>query len=156
MSRVLVVLSALVFLALFSFGVHTPPSAAVWATPSSPNDLQIGPGVTLVPMALGSDRPRSLALYVDPGSSYTFDASDDITLVWVASGTATLTVAAPVSITRSGATQDSAEVIAASTPFRVGSGDYFTIAPEAATEIANTGAEQTYLQIFNMTRYPAR
>lgn len=71
MSRVIVVLSALVIRALFNSGMRTPPSGPF---PRPRKRVNMRP-VYLCAMATAHRRPRQFALSVDPDGAYAFNGT---------------------------------------------------------------------------------
>jgi hypothetical protein len=133
--------SVVLLLVLLALGSLARPSAAQDATPPA-QTMEIAPGVTAeeVPTELGN--PPVFRIHLDPGAAAAFDDTDpSLSLVYVEEGTVTFTIAAPVSVTRGGAEDQSAEPILAAVEFTAGPGDYFIAPANTAAELRNDGTD---------------
>jgi len=158
-------LITLVFGLFASQGLN-PSTSAQDATP--PSDQQAGApeGVQFVDLASGtinvlSPGTANLALgrvRLAPGATLPFDpARPSVDLVFMASGTLTFRIEAPISVARSSRAGTPApsepEDIPAGTEFTMSDGDSALFPPNAAGEVRNDGDDDAVAWVTSMTLF---
>ncbi|MDP9359343.1 MAG: hypothetical protein M3R02_29470 [Chloroflexota bacterium] len=143
MRRTPVLLSvvAVVLLGLVAAGIG-PLARAQEGTPP-PGGFEIAPGVVAegLAFAAGQETPALYRLTFAPGVVYPIAPAPEISLVYSEAGMLTLTLDAPVTITRAGATGSPGEAVAAGTGFMMHTGDYAVFPSLVGGEARNDGPE---------------
>jgi hypothetical protein len=162
---VVALLVTLVFTLLASQGMNSITRAQD-ATP--PTDQQAGPpeGVSFATLASGTIevlRPGTANLVLgrirlEPGSTLTFDPTDpSVDLVFMASGTLTFRVEAPMTVARGVGTATAVptepEAIPAGTEFTLSDGDSALFPPNADGEVRNDGDEDAVAWVTNVALF---
>jgi quercetin dioxygenase-like cupin family protein len=126
----------------------TSGTQAQEATPP-PGGFEIAPGVTAEALAFvpGQEAPSLYQLTFTPGTTYAFEPSPEISLVYVVAGGVTITLDAPVTVMR--ATQPGAvgDVVDAGTAFTFHVGDYTVFPAMVDGEVHNDGSEPATLLV---------
>ena len=119
-----------------------PVGGAQEATPPA-GGFEIAPGVTAegLAFAAGQEAPSLYRLTFAPGVTYSFVPAPEIALVYGEVGSLTVTLDAPVTVTRAGATDTPGETVAAGTEFALGAGDYVVFPLLVGGEVRNDGQE---------------
>jgi hypothetical protein len=114
-----------------------------------PGGFEIAPGVTAEALAFapGSQVPSLYRLTFAPGVTYQAQSAPEISLGYLESGTLSLTVDAPVTVTRT----DAAEIIPAGTDFTLSAGEYLVLPLLASGEVRNEGTEAASLLVASIT-----
>ncbi len=109
----------------------------------SPAGFEIAPGVTAEALAFepGQEAPALYRLTFTPGVVYRVEPAPEISLVYQEAGELTAALDAPVTITRSGATDAPGEAVTAETEFTLAAGDYAVFPPLVGGEVRNDGQE---------------
>ena len=117
-------------------------SHAQEATPP-PTGFEIAPGVTAEALAFvpGQEAPSLYQLTFAPGTIYAFEPSPEISLVYVVAGAVTMTLDAPVTVTRATNPGEVGEVVGAGTAFPFNLGDYTVLPAMVDGEVRNDGSE---------------
>lgn len=126
----------------------TGPSIAAQdeATPAS-DAVELGDGVFAEAIAVSGDQPVIYRLTLEPGASFDGDEADQsISLAYVETGELTVTVGAPVAVTRQGS-EEAPEVFEADKEFTVSTGDYFSVPPLTEATVTNNGSETAMLLV---------
>jgi len=162
---VVALLIMLVFALFASHGMN-PSTLAQDATPPSGQQAGAPEGVSFVTLASGtiqvlSPGTANLALgrvRLAPGASLPFDRTDpSVDLVFMASGTLTFNMEAPMSVARGAkagtpvATEP--EDIPAGTEFTMSDGDSALFPPNAAGEVRNDGDEDAVAWVTNVALF---
>jgi hypothetical protein len=118
------------------------------ATPP-PGGFEIAPGVTAEALAFvpGQEAPSLYQLTFAPGTTYAFEPSPEISLVYVVAGAVTITLDAPVTVTRATHPGEVGEVVGAGTAFPFNLGDYTVLPAMVDGEVRNEGAEPATLLV---------
>jgi quercetin dioxygenase-like cupin family protein len=120
--------------------------AAAQEAPTASTPEAIGPGVTFTLLPASEDPPTLYRIGIAPGAALPFAGDPAISLVYVESGAATLTMNAPVSDLRA-----TPAAGAGGDTLQVKQGDYFVLPPLVAGEIRNEGAEPVAIVIAAIT-----
>lgn len=139
MKRLFLIPAVVLALVVGSVGV-----AAVAQEGSPPaGGFEIAPGVTAEALAFapGQEAPALYRLTFEPGVTYTVEPAPEISLVYQEAGALTATLDAPITITRSGATDAPGEGVAADVAFGLAAGDYAVFPPLVGGEVRNEGQE---------------
>ncbi len=136
----ILLLGVVILLGLLVAGRVGSMAVAQDATPP-PGGFEIAPGVTAegLAFAMGQEAPSLYRLTFAPGVIYRVEPAPDISLAYLETGALTLTLDAPVTITRAGSSDAPGEAVTASTEFTVEAGDYFVLPPLASGEVRNDG-----------------
>ncbi len=139
---VLLSVAAVLLLGLIAAARVGPLAGAQEGTPP-PGGFEIAPGVTAegLAFAAGQAAPALYRLTFAPGVTYAFDPAPEISLVYVAAGALAITLDAPVTVTRAGATAAPGEAVAAGTEFALAAGDYAVFPLLVDGEVRNDGQE---------------
>jgi hypothetical protein len=140
--HVLLSIVAVVLLGILAFG-PTLGTRAQQGTPPA-EGMEFAPGVLAYALAFaeGQEEPSLYRVTFAPGAVLTGGETDpSITLISMEAGAVTVTIDAPVAITRGGGAT-SPEIVEAGTAFTAESGDYFVIPPLVAGEYRNDGQEE--------------
>ena len=123
-------------------------SQAQEATPP-PAGFEIAPGVTAVALAFvpGQEAPSLYQLTFAPGTIYAFEPSPELSLVYVVAGSVTITLDAPVTVTRVTEPGTAGEVVEAGTSFAFDVGDYTVLPVMVDGEVRNDGSELATLMV---------
>ena len=123
-------------------------SHAQEATPP-PGGFEIAPGVTAEALAFvpGQEAPSLYQLTFAPGTIYAFEPSPEISLVYVVAGAVTITLDAPVTVTRATYPGEVGEVVGAGTAFPFNLGDYTVFPAMVDGEVRNDGSEPATLLV---------
>ena len=140
-SPVLLAVAALL-LGLVAAARVGPLAGAQEGTPP-PGGFEIAPGVTAEALAFAAEQeaPALYRLTFAPGVTYAFDPAPEISLAYVEVGALAITLDAPVTVTRAGATDAPGEAVAAGTEFTLVVGDYVVLPPLVDGEVRNDGQE---------------
>ena len=162
---VVALLITLVF-ALFASQGMNPSTMAQDATPSAEQQAGAPEGVSFVTLASGTIevlQPGTANLVLGrvrlaPGATLPFDATDpSVDLVFMASGTLTFRVDAPMTVARgvSAGTPvpTEPEDIPANTEFTMSDGDSALFPPNAGGEVRNDGAEDAVAWVTNVALF---
>ena len=123
-------------------------SHAQEATPP-PAGFEIAPGVTAEALAFvpGQEAPSLYQLTFTPGTTYAFEPSPEISLVYVTAGMVTITLDAPVTVTRAALPGEVGDVVDAGTAFPFSLGDYTVLPAMVVGEVRNDGTEPATLLV---------
>ena len=146
-SRVLLPVAAVVLLFLVAHRVGPTVDAQEGTPPAG--GFEIAPGVTAEALAFAAEReaPPLYRLTFAPGVTYSFDPAPEISLVYVEAGALAITLDAPVTVTRAGATDAPGEAVAAGTEFTLRAGDYAAFPPLVDGEVRNAGQEAASVMV---------
>ena len=144
MRRSAVLLSAVVVLlgGLLTLG-PTFSTRAQEGTPPA-EGMEFAPGVLAYALAVaeGQEEPSLYRVTFAPDAVLTGGETDpSISLISMEAGSLTVTIGAPVAITRGGGA-GAPEIVEAGTAFTAQAGDYFVIPPLVAGEYRNDGQEE--------------
>ena len=155
----------LVFTLLASQGMN-PSTSAQDATPPSDQQAGVPEGVQFVDLASGtvnvlSPGTANLALgrvRLEPGATLPFDPNrPSVDLVFMASGTLTFRIEAPISVARGARAgtpvPTEPEDMPAGTEFTLSDGDSALFPPNAAGEVRNDGDEDAVAWVTSMTLF---
>ena len=139
---------AVVLLGLVVAGGGNPLARAQEGSPPA-GGFEIAPGVTAEALAFaaGRDEPVNYRLTFAPGVVYTVVPSPAISLVYQETGALTLTLDAPITITRSGMADSAGEAVAAGTEVTLEAGDYAVFPALVGGEARNDGQEAASAQV---------
>jgi quercetin dioxygenase-like cupin family protein len=140
--------------------------AAQTATPQAGTGVELPAGVTRQNLAVGSAAPllpgpstiELVRFIFAPGAVVALpEASPSLALVYVESGTLSVRIDAPVTLTRAAAngSSEEPEAIPAGTPFTAEAGDFFVGPPHVAVEARNDGSEPLALLMAVLEPAPA-
>lgn len=137
---------------LWALSLLAPLAVAQESTPGPSDSFEIAPGVTAdnVVFVDGQENPSLYHLHFAPGVSYPVQASPSLELVLMESGTLTVRLDAPVTISQLNAMDGSGEAVAAGAEFTLGAGQYFVLAPGVSGEVRNDGEETATVSIAGM------
>jgi hypothetical protein len=121
-----------------------------------PGGFEIAPGVTAEALAFveGREDPSVYRLTFDAGVTYMIQQSPALEVVYVESGSLTITFSAAVTIGQLGTTDMSGEAVAPDTEVTVEAGNYFVLPPMTTGEVRNDGAEAASVSIANIIPAP--
>lgn len=147
-TSVLLSIVTVVLLGLIAAGRVGSLTVAQEGTPPA-GGFEIAPGVTAEALAFaeGQQAPSLYRLTFGPGVIYQVAPAPEISLAYVETGTLTITLDAPVTITRAGATDAPGEAVAAGTEFRLDVGDYVALPPLVSGEVRNDGQEAASVMV---------
>jgi hypothetical protein len=145
---VLLLVAAVALIGLVAAARLGPETRAQEGTPPA-GGFEISPGVTAEALAFaaGQEEPSLYRLTFAPGVTYAIAPSPEISLVYSEAGSLTITVDAPVTVTRAGATDAPGEPVAANAEFTLGAGDYTVFPPFAGGEVRNDGQEAASVEV---------
>jgi quercetin dioxygenase-like cupin family protein len=124
--------------------LHTQPLAIAQEGTPTAEGFEFAPGVIGYELARaeGQEQPSLYRLTFAPGATLSGgDADPSIALALVEAGSLTVTIDAPIAITRGG-DAGTPEVVEAGTEFTAEAGDYLVIPPLVAGEYRNDGPEE--------------
>jgi hypothetical protein len=156
MKRLSTVLSVAVLLAgLAATGWLTGHVHAQEASPSA-GGFEIAPGVTAEGIAFipGEEVPTLYRLTFDPGVTYTFVPSPEISLVYGETGAIVATLSAPVTVFHAVDTGQPGEAVAAGSEFRLDVGDYVVFPPLVEGSVTNAGKESASVLVAAIVPLP--
>lgn len=138
--------------ALWALSLLVSPTLAQESTPGPPDSFELAPGVVADNMVFvdGQENPSLYHLHFAPGVSYPVQASPSLELVHMESGTMTVRLSAPVTVSQLNAMDGSGEAVAAGTEFTLGAGQYFVLAPGVSGEVRNDSDETATISIAGM------
>lgn len=141
MRRLPVVLSVAVLM-LSLVAARWGAASAQEATPPIPA-FEIAPGVMAEALAFvpGQDAPSLYRITIDPGVTYAFEPSPEISLVYGETGALVVTLDAPVTVFHAVDVGQPGEAVAAGDEFRLDVGDYVVFPPLVDGEVTNAGKE---------------
>ncbi|MDQ3654961.1 MAG: hypothetical protein M3457_07775 [Chloroflexota bacterium] len=124
--------------------------AVATAQDAPPDSFELAPGVTVDNMVFveGQENPSLYDLHFAPGVTYPVQASPSLELVYMESGTMTLRLNAPVTVTQMGA--KSGETVAADAEFTLIEGQYFVLSPGVSEKVRNDTEETATASIAGM------
>ncbi len=143
-SIVLVVLAGLA-----ATGLSGARAIAQDATPVL-GEQEFARGVFAAPLAFAENQevPALYRIRFAPGSVLFADTSDpSISLTYVESGAITITIKAPIAVTRAGVVGGSPETVAAGTTVMLETGDYFVVPALTEGTFRNDGEEAASLLV---------
>jgi hypothetical protein len=143
----LISLIVVLLLGLVTLGPGAPTGAQE-GTPTA-EGFEFAPGVVAQPLAFaeGQEGPVLFRLMFAPGAILTGgDADPSIGLAVVEAGSLTVTVEAPVAVTRGGGA-GTPEIVETGTEFTVEPGDYLVVPPLVNGEYRNDGQEKASLLV---------
>ena len=114
--------------------------------------FEFAPGVVAYALAFaeGAEEPALYRVTFAPGAVLTGGEEDpSLSLVSMEAGAITVTIDAPVAITRGGGA-GTPEIVEAGTAFTAQAGDYFVIPPRVAGEYRNDGPEEASAMVAAM------
>lgn len=155
MRRFAVLVSLVTVMLLGVFALHAQPVVVAQEGTPTTEGFEFAPGVLGYALAYaeGEAEPSIYRLTLAPAATLSGgDADPSITLVLVEAGSLTVTIDAPVAITR-GRDSGTPEIVETGTEFTAESGDYLVIPPRVVGEYRNDGQEETSLLVAAL--YPA-
>ena len=137
---VLLAIAAATMLCLTAGIGPASPTLAQEATPAAPG-FELAPGVTAEALAFvaGQESPALYRITFAPGVTYTIMPAPELSLVHVERGALSLTLDAPVQVTRAGTDEGASEGIAAGADTTVNAGDHLVLPLMVGGEVRNEG-----------------
>lgn len=128
------------------------PVTAQEASPPAggpPDSFELAPGVTAedVVFAEGQENPSLYSLRFDPGVSYQVEASPNLEIAYVVSGSLIVQLDGPVIVGAVGAIGTPGEAVSADQEVTVAEGQYIVLQPGVSGEVRNEGDEPVIVAV---------
>lgn len=127
----------------------TPPAGPM----EFPDSFELAPGVVADNMvfAEGAEEPAVYRLTFDAGVAYPVMPSTHLEVIYMESGSLTMTLDAAVVVTQLGDTESGGEIVPANTEFTLETGQFIVLQPGVSGEVRNDGSEPASVSVAGLT-----